>query len=154
MFAKPSVRVAAKDVANDFWHPMDNKTGYIFDKELEIQIQIGSKLYPEYPIRSLAEAYYQLRKTIGLHFGNEAMGIHSTSYRQDAFIAGIDLEKVLGAAFTGTNTMDGQLMIIRLKPANASTIALDTANNTYYLYYTLVYDAVLQINLAGVTALE
>ena len=49
--------------------------------------------------------------------------------------------------------MDGQLMIIRLKAANASTIAL-TDTKTHYLYYTLIYDAVLQINLAGVTVLE
>jgi len=153
MFRKRATRMARKGAANDFWHPMDSPNGYAFDKELEIQIQIGSKLYPEYPIRSLAEAYYQLRKTISLHFGNEGMAIHSNAYRADAFIAAIDLEKVLGAAFTGTNTMDGQLMIIRLKPANASTIALN-AGDTYYLYYALIYDAVLQINLAGVTVLE
>ena len=152
MFAKPDTRVPGKDVCNDFWHPMDGGS-YDFDKELEIQVQIGSKLYPEYPIRSLAEAYYQLRKTVGLHFGNEQMAINDKSYREDSFIAAIDLEKVLGAAFTGTNTMDGQLMILRFKPANASTMALP-ANTTCYAYYTLIYDAVLQINLAGVTVLE
>jgi len=156
MFEKTSTRKRDFDVCNDFWHPMDDGNGttpYNFDKELEIQIQIGSKLYPEYPIRSIAEAYYQLRKTIGIHFGNEQMNIHPKGYRENTFIVGIDLEKVLGAAFTGTNTMDGQLMIIRLKAANTSTITL-TSSSTYYLYYTLIYDAVLQINLAGVTVLE
>ena len=152
LFEKLNIGEAAYGVCNSFWHPME--ATFNFDKEVEIQIQIGSKLYPEYPIRSLAEAYYQLRKTIGLHFGNEAMAIHSKSYMSRSFIAAIDLEKVLGAAFTGTNTMDGQLMIIRMKPANASTITLDTAANTYYIFYTLIYDAVLQINLAGVTVLE
>jgi len=33
--------------------------------ELEYQTQIGSKQFPEYPIRSTAEAYAQLRKPWG-----------------------------------------------------------------------------------------
>ena len=36
------------------------------DGEFEFQLQLGSKLFPEYPIRSRAEAYYQLRKTLGV----------------------------------------------------------------------------------------
>ena len=32
--------------------------------EFEFQIQVGSKLSPECPIRSHAEAYYELRKNI------------------------------------------------------------------------------------------
>jgi len=35
--------------------------------EVEAQIQIGSKLIPELPVRSSAEAYYQLRKCLGQH---------------------------------------------------------------------------------------
>lgn len=31
-------------------------------KYLQFQVQIGSNLYPVYPISSLEEAYYQLRK--------------------------------------------------------------------------------------------
>jgi len=81
------------------------------------------------------------------------MSISERCFRQDCFIAAIDLEKVLGAAFTGTNTMDGQLMILGFKAANASTIGLP-AEATHYVFYTLIYDAVLQINLAGVTVLE
>ena len=40
-------------------------TVYTPDGEFEYHMQIGSKLYPEYPIKSHAEAYYQLRKTLG-----------------------------------------------------------------------------------------
>ena len=32
----------------------------------KLQRQIGSKLYPEYPIRSHAEAFYSLRKALGI----------------------------------------------------------------------------------------
>ncbi|MFM7986533.1 MAG: hypothetical protein ACKPKO_45190 [Candidatus Fonsibacter sp.] len=52
---------------NDFFSPMSQNTyGWITtqnaDGEFEFHIQIGSKLYPEYPISSHGEAFYQLRK--------------------------------------------------------------------------------------------
>ncbi|MFM7986780.1 MAG: hypothetical protein ACKPKO_46445, partial [Candidatus Fonsibacter sp.] len=58
---------------NDFFSPMSGSTNNATtaqnaDGEFEFHMQIGSKLYPEYPIRSHAEAYYQLRKTLGLHY--------------------------------------------------------------------------------------
>ena len=55
---------------NDFYSPMyetakgaNNK--YDNSKQFQAQLQLGSKLYPEYMIRAHAEAYYQLRKTLG-----------------------------------------------------------------------------------------
>ena len=53
---------------NDFFSPMSqNTTVWVtqqdMDGEFEFHMQIGSKMYPEYPIRSHAEAFYQLGKT-------------------------------------------------------------------------------------------
>jgi hypothetical protein len=50
---------------NDFFSPMSvhNRTSFfkhVQEAEFEFLLQIGSKLFPEYPIRSHAEAYYQL----------------------------------------------------------------------------------------------
>ena len=52
---------------NDLYSPMysyakgaDNQ--FNSNGEFEAQLQLGAKLYPEYPIRSHAEAFYQLRK--------------------------------------------------------------------------------------------
>jgi len=64
----------------------------------------------------------------------------------------IDLEKVLGAAFTGTNTMSGDLLTIKLKSADAQIDFED--GMTYTLYYTLVYDSILNIGLTGVSIHE
>jgi len=54
---------------NRFYHPMSGQQpadeDYEPDAELEYQIQIGSKQFPEYPIRSTAEAFAQLRKQWG-----------------------------------------------------------------------------------------
>ena len=55
---------------NNFWHPMSSETAsgaYNVGKEVELHVQIGSKLFPEYPIRSVSETFSQLRKTMGIH---------------------------------------------------------------------------------------
>ena len=36
------------------------EAAYDYNKELQLQLQIGSKMIPEYPVISLAEAFYQL----------------------------------------------------------------------------------------------
>ena len=45
---------------DNFFHPMAGN--YDSTKELEFEMLIGSKKFREYPIRSSAEAFYQLRK--------------------------------------------------------------------------------------------
>ncbi|MFM7985032.1 MAG: hypothetical protein ACKPKO_37505, partial [Candidatus Fonsibacter sp.] len=93
-------------------------TAQIADGEFEFHMQIGSKLYPEYPIRSHAEAYYQLRKTLGLHYAPyHGTDITGWSYRGSKFIIGIDTEKVLDAGFTGLNTRSGDLLTVKFKYA-------------------------------------
>ena len=51
---------------NGFYPPMSGQVPeeekYDPKKELEYQVQIGSKQFPEYPIKSLAESVCQLRK--------------------------------------------------------------------------------------------
>ena len=102
---------------------------------------------PEYPIRSLAEAFYQLRKSLGLHSVNALMAISAGEYRTDKFVIGIDTEKVLGASFSGYNSKASDLTVLRLKPAYANTIT--TAGNLK-LHYVLHYDSIVQVNDQGI----
>ena len=44
--------------------------------EHQNQIQIGSKLIPEYPVTSVTESYMQFKKTVG-----RAFKMHSSWYR-------------------------------------------------------------------------
>ena len=86
------------------------------DGEFEFHLQIGSKLFPEYPIRSHTEAYYQLKKTLGV----QASAVHNFDlsplhYRDNLFILATDCERVLDAGFTGLNTRAGDLMTVRIK---------------------------------------
>ena len=70
---------------NSFYSPMHDyvdNTGSSFDNTYDsdgeiayFQISVGSKNFPEYPIRSLQEAYYQLRKTLGVHDQHNSIDI-------------------------------------------------------------------------------
>jgi len=106
---------------NNFWSPLvgNGLTSVLthdVDKENKhLQVQIGSKLIPEYPIKSHAEAFYSLRKALGIQANNlHSIDIDGNSYRNNKFIVGIDTEKLLGLSFTGMNTRNS-LMTAHLK---------------------------------------
>ena len=99
---------------DNFYHPMGG--GYDHDKELEFEMQIGSKKFPEYPIRSAAEAFYQLRKALGVHDVNAQMDISATAFRSTKYVVAIDTEKVLGSSFSGYNSKSGDLLTLKQKP--------------------------------------
>ena len=79
-----------------FYHPMTaSAASYDFDRELEFGMQIGNHRFPEYPIRSVAEASTQLRKLLS-KYGTQytdAMNITASEYRNNKFVIGIDTEK-------------------------------------------------------------
>ena len=104
---------------------------YDAKKEVEPHMQIGSKMYPEFPIHSHNEAYYQLKKTLGVQSSAvHNFNITSAEYRDNKFILGTDCEKVLDAGFTGLNTRAGDLMTISLKYR-------DKGNENYGVYSRL-----------------
>ena len=139
---------------NTFYHPMamsTNTTGrYLYDasRELEWQVQIGSRLYPEYSVRSTSESYYQLLKCLGiLNSSFHSIDINSKDYRHFKFIIGLDLEKVLQAGFTGINTKAGDLLTIKTK-----SLAVD--NNATTMHVVLHADCIMNIRDAGVEVFE
>ena len=140
---------------NSFYSPMnaDNEGELnVYDQNREIadfQVQVGSKLFPEYPIRSHAEAYYQLRKTLGHHDQHNSFDITQAEYRCRKFILGIDMEKVLEAGYTGINTRAGDLMNIRFDHAS-------TNNSTYAtsMQIVLTSDQILEVRDSGVQVFD
>ena len=142
---------------NMFYHPMiqnTNKTTgivpYTPANELELQIQVGSKLFPEYPCKTVKEAFYQLRKCLGIHNSTwHSIDIEDSDYRSNRFIFGIDCEKMLAAGFTGLNTKAGDLMTVRAKYLGSnSAFVPDT------LYMVMHSDQILNIRDTGVEVLE
>ena len=140
-----------KSEVDDFLNPMG--ATYDFQKELQFQMQLGNKLFPEYPIRSVAESYYQLRKVMGdYHSNTGAMDINPQDYRSTKYVIGIDTEKMLGSSFSGMETKTGSMLTLRLDQANGGAALPDVG--TTKIHYALEYDVVLQINDTGVTILE
>jgi hypothetical protein len=136
---------------NDFFHPSGDYTTQTQDKEIEFQIQIGSKLYPENSIRSVQEAFSQLAKCLGIN--NSAfhgVDIIPLEYRSHKFIIGIDTEKILEAGFTGINTKAGDLMVIKVKQASG----IPQANICNKMYITLHSDQILNIRDTGVEVFD
>ena len=105
---------------NTFYSTMSGNKGeavYGYDSDHEIkhvQLQLGSKLYPESAISSHAECFYNLRKALGVQANNlHSINIQPYEYRFNKFIVGFDIEKMLGLSFTGANTKTS-LMTLRL----------------------------------------
>jgi hypothetical protein len=137
---------------NNFWSTMigdvDGPINYKdSDTELKhLQLMIGSKLYPEYPISSHAECFYNLRKSLGVQASNlHSIDIGGDEYRNNKSIVGFDTEKMLGLAFTGINTKNS-LMSIRLK-TNADRQATR-------MHIVLVSQQVTELGDSGITVFD
>ena len=135
---------------NDLFHPMSYSNGH-YDNvfELELQLQVGAKLYPEYPIRSLQEAFYQLAKCMGVETSNfHSLDITPQQYRNHKFIAAFDTEKNLGSAFTGINIKQGSLMTLKMRSTAPSGDMPDT------VYLVLHFDSIISIRDTGIEVFE
>jgi hypothetical protein len=150
---------------NYFFSPLSvlNEAGTLThnpDGEFEFQLQIGSKLFPEYPIRSHAEAYYQLKKTLGV----QASAVHNfdisaVEFRDHKFILGTDCEKVLDAGFTGINTRAGDLMTVKFRNNKDKLYAMDGttllgSTVAQRLHVVLHSDQIMEIRDTGVAVFD
>ncbi len=139
---------------NDFFSPMspNNTDGTLThdqNGDFEFQLQVGSKLFPEYPVRSHNEAFYQLKKTLGV----QASAVHNfditaLQYRDHKFVIGTDLERVLDAGFTGLNTRAGDLLSVKLK-YNSARFSTDGDRLADRMHIVLHSDQVLEIYDSG-----
>ena len=139
--------VAYKE-ANNFFHPIAVKLndGYDVEDEHSFQIQIGSKIMPEYPLSSVTETLYQLGKTVG-----HPLHIYGRWFRSHRYIIGLDLEKISGAGFTGMSTKAGDQLTLYFKGCGAVGYSSSVPTR---MYCALHCDAILNIGDAGVQLLD
>ena len=132
---------------NDLFHPIAMKTtdAYSVSDEHQYQVQIGSKLIPEYPVNSLSESLSQLRKTVD---GNFQM--FGRWYRIRKYIIGLDLEKVSGAGFVGMSTKSGDLMTLNFRDCEVAGLGGSTPQR---VFCALNYDCVLNFQDSGIQVL-
>ena len=135
---------------NFFYNPSFGTTNnYDSTKDVQFQLQMGSKLFPEYPIWSTQEAFCQLRKCLGVHATSfHSIDITPIEYKSTKYIVGIDTEKVLSAGFTGLNTKAGDLMTVKFNRMPTDATAPDK------MYIILHADIVMNIRDAGVDFFE
>ena len=134
---------------------MDNESNALYDKgyELEYQIQVGSKLFPEYPVRSLSESYAQLKKCLGILGSNfHSVSVTPLQYRNDHFIIGVDTEKALQAGFTGLNTRQGDLLSIKVKAMDKAILTPAKMPDTMFI--VLHSDQIMEISDSGVQVFD
>ena len=131
-----------------FYHPQqasDEEYQGIYDEnfDLQFQIQLGSKLYPEYPCRSMTECFYHLRKALNLPmFHQHSLSINFREYRDRQFIFAMSFEKVPDSSYTGINTRAGQQMLVKIKHAG-SAIASNVMPEQ--LYITMLSENILEV---------
>ena len=104
-------------------------------------MQEGSRFYPEYPIRSHAEAYYHLRKTLGHHASSVYnCSIKPYAYRTNKFVIGTDTEKILEARA-------GDSLTVKVKYTKPAACGAISAQRTAKLMHIMLhYDHILEIH--------
>ena len=102
---------ARREFRNDCYHPASVSAAEDLEEgQHQVWLQVGSKLFPEYPIRDSSEAYYQLSQTVG-----HPIHIYPRWYHTTKYIVGMDMENISGAGFTGLNTKAGDLLIVNFQ---------------------------------------
>ena len=157
--ADTSTQSAVYKEFNNFYSPMmplNNGDGTAHNNpiigsasavELEFQIQLADKLYPEYPIRSSAEGFYQLRKTLGIQSSAlHSFNVSAQEYKRRKFILGIDTENILSASFSGKNTKNGEMLNIRFDNGAGTQLT----NYAHSMYVVLHSDNIMEISDSGV----
>ena len=125
--------------------------------EVELQLQVGSKVLPVIPSRSLQEQFYQLRKGIfGDGNSQTQLNITEKQYRTYKWINVFDLQKINGAFSSGMSTRTGDLITIKILNLQHVDILNRRWADTYadLLHATFHHDIVMSITDAGVTILE
>lgn len=155
-YLEPTVAQPFRKPSITFHHPMSESTAtykYNPDKEIQMYLQLGSKLYPEYPVQSVAECFYRLKEALNLpEYHQHSISIKFKNYVDNKFIFAISFEKVPDAEWTGTNTKAGQILMINCKAMNEAGI---NNNNIATVMYTLLEaQQILEIRDVGCTVFD
>jgi hypothetical protein len=126
---------------------------------IEVQTQLGSRKFPEYPITSLAEFYYRLRLSIGAHFGDVPINVLPREFRDTKFIVGFDLEKAAtgpagGVSFSGISSRGGELLTIDTKGFGVANADPALSTVPVMSFVSMNYDCIIELNQDGVSVSE
>ena len=143
---------------NKFYHPMTSTTGnYDVDQEIEWQIGIGGKTFPQTPVNSIAESFSQLRKAVA-RYGKHPVSITPAQYHSTKFVAGLDMEALPQVGYTGLSTKNGEMITVKVKAVDKSALdAGQVAPNTKMpdqLFMVLCTDNIIELRDSGVSVMD
>jgi len=143
---------------NKFYHPMDNATAYEtnyypydVDQELELQIQVGGKTFPQTPVNSIAESWSQLRKAVA-RYGKHPLSITPAQYHSTKYVFGYDMEALPEVGYTGLSTKNGEMITVKVKAVNPSTTM--TGYMPTSLFMVLCTDNIIELRDSGISVLD
>lgn len=109
---------------------------------IEVGLRVGSKNYPQRPLTSHSQILTSLQRVVGHNRDlNGSLQISPNHWGQGQIILGFDLEKELGASYTGLSTKSGELLTLNIKSG-------DTVGRVVRSF--LMYDAIVSISSNGV----
>ena len=133
-------------------NPLDEVVFMTKIKDLEFQIQLGSKLYPEYPCNSITQCFYHLRKALNLPvFHQHSLNINFKQYRDRQFIFAFSFEKLPDSSYTSISTRAGQMMRLIVKPAGATIPKEEMPDQ---IYITMLSEQILEIKDLGLKSVR
>ena len=135
---------------------MELESLYNPNKELEFQIQLGGKLYPEYPVKSISESFSILKQTLNLpDWGLHSVGIDFKQYTSSKFIFAMSFEKMPEASWSGTNTKTGQILLIKLAAVNTDSLSGGIPGDiASTMFITSMSENILEIRDVGCSIYE
>jgi hypothetical protein len=114
--------------------------------DIQVGLKIGSKNIPNRPLKSETEIIRELQRAIAHNrdMGN-SIQLNPSQHGAGQIVVGFDLEKELGASYTGLSTKSGELLNINVKSG-------DTVSRRFNIF--VQYDSILSISANGVDIYE
>ena len=166
-FESDGSRGTIRTESNNFlnWHGKPNYNTYgdvlqyqpALAEGWRFQMTSGSLIFPDIPMSSAGEAFYQLSKVLGMHSTLEGTSIPPSEWLGNSFMFALDLEKAStapgsgSAAFTGLSTRNAG-DTIRL--AWEGVEPRDLASTPQRCYVTIHHDLILELRAEGCVLLD
>ena len=161
--AHGTIRTESNSFLN--WHGKNNYNTYggqiqyqpDFAEGWRFHMTSGSLIFPDLPMSSVGEAWYQLGKVLGMHSSLDGTSIPPSEWLASSFMIALDMEKAStapgsgSAAFTGLSTRNAG-DTIRLAFDNVEP--RDADSTPQRMYVTLHHDLVLELRAEGCVLLD
>ena len=123
-------------------------------EKLESFATIGSKRYPEFPVKGITGHFWKLTQALGIAKSiAHSVNTDVDSYAADSFVLGIDFEKCPMVASSGVNTQGGAE--IRLSLKNFTNDLADAARRSPQRAWVCLHsEAIVELRATGAHLLD